>query len=210
MLYNLNDPPTDHLATAAIDIATFSSLELLQHALHRALREELFSQDDVETFEPRLLLTLPRLALLYGVHESSFPILPAMDDVSEIPLAMQTSLEVFLPRLCRPLPPTILRDIKQLPDASFQALARKLCSVELDDALQQEGKSARQDGDTERQADLFRSLASEADGGGRSGRHIKMMRKVLRIHLSETGQDSEAEDEVLIAKGMLAAAGLIR
>lgn len=195
---NRPDQPSDN-------IATLSSIELFQHALRRALDDGLFTADEVEAFEPRLLLTLPRLALLYGVFESNFPVLDMVNAEEQTSPAVHTALEVFLPRLCRPLPVQIIRSIRQISPQDAQQLASRLCFAEAASSQAQSAPDGAED-----LAELFRVLATEADGTGTAGMHSKLMRKVLKIHLSENGRDSEAEDEVLVAKSMLAAAGLFR
>lgn len=186
-------------------IATLSSTELFQHALQRALRDSLFTINDVEAFEPRLLLTLPRLALLYGVHESDLPILNLPSPSEPENFAGHAALEVFLPRLCRPLSPATLQSIRRMSSQEALTLARRLCLVE-DPRAEKTGTVAG----PEQSADLFKAIAVEADGPSTAGRHSRLMRKVIKLQLSEMGQDSEAEDEVLIAKSMLLTSGLVR
>ena len=211
VLYNMSEPASVISADAANDIATLSTLELLQHALHRALREQLYTQDEVESFDPRVLVTLPRLAMLYGVAESNFPLVAFNEQEEDVPQALQTPAEVFLPRLCRSLAVDVVRDIRQMSTANIASMARLLCVSEAVEGTLAEGALLDEDSlPSALSAAIFRAISTEADTSGRAGRQVKLMRKVLKIHLSKTGQDSEAEDEVLIAKGMLATAGLIR
>ena len=122
-------------------LGLLSSHELFAYSLERALREGLYSEEDIESLEPRLLLTLPRLAALYGVRESQFPVLAlrqpaptgtATGEEHEFssspppPQVLLLPLQVFLPRICRTLPLDVIEQIQQMSDAGMLALARRL------------------------------------------------------------------------------------
>lgn len=215
------------------------------------MSEKLFTLDDVETFDPRLLLTLPRLAILYGVQESSFPILPSYTSLPGFatppshPAGTMPSkehvdlLEVFLPRLCRPVPHEAIRSVRRMEANQVQTLAKRLAVWE--------NPSSSTDGpelvgpDTEgNEAEiqrLFRIIAAEADGSSTAehnpnimstmsppsrhqhnrplgpARHVKLMKRVLKLHLVSSatldGQEAgELDDEVALARAFLILAGL--
>lgn len=195
-------------AHSNLNIALLSSQELFEHTLNRALRENLYTAEEVEAYEPRVILTLPRLAIAFGVRESSFPTLqPEQPDLVRAG-SSQVLLEVFLPRMCRALPIAAAHRIKAMSAADFERMVHRLCIA---DGHRPEAIT----GDEEplvQMDDIFRAVSTLADSSGVSnkGRHTKIMRKVLRSYLaiSEGRKEDDDEDEYTIARAFLAVAGL--
>lgn len=227
-------------------LGLLSSHELFAYSLERALREGLYSEEDVESLEPRLLLTLPRLAALYGVRESQFPVLAlqqsgpvgiatgAEHDLSSGPSqVLLLPLQVFLPRICRTLPLDAIEQIQRLSDAGMLALARRLSVLdecELDRTAEPVSSgptnamtmSEDAEGDVHRYDALFRCIASASQSsvsgtprnraGSANPSNIKLMKRILLVHIAKArGEDAtslEADDELVVCKALLAAAGL--
>lgn len=51
-LLNENEHADRVISAEAAEIATLSTQELLQHALKKAMQDELYSAEDVEVFDP--------------------------------------------------------------------------------------------------------------------------------------------------------------
>ena len=208
ILYGLPRSPSLPFSATSPNIATYSSQELFQHSLQRVISDNLFSLEEVEAYDPRLLLTLPRMAILYGIHESSFPVMKDSGQNPMICKIFETPLEIFLPRLCRTIPHDTVKSIRSMTEIQLTALAKRLCVMDSASTDTSDVTS----GDTEITR-LFRVISTEADGGGvisNGGRHIKLMKKVLRSYLDAGGGfDPDGEDEITIARAFLAVAGIM-
>ena len=227
-------------------LGLLSSYELFAYSLESALREGLYSEEDVDSLEPRLLLTLPRLAALYGVRESQFPVLALQqlaqsgtatgeerDSRSSPSQVLLLPLQVFLPRICRTLPLDVIEQIQRMSDAGMLALARRLSVLdecELDMAAEPVGSSPTNamtmsedaGGDVRTHDAVFRCIASASDSsisgtprnraGSANPSNTKLMKRILLAHIARArGEDTaalEADDEVVVCKSLLAAAGL--
>lgn len=202
-LYNLH-AISDGQTSMQSSVALMSTEELLLHSLDNSIARNLFSADDANAYEPRVLLALPRLALLFGVSESIFPLLEQEDPRSV--LAMPR--DVFLPRICRSLSLDCIRSIRTLSPRQHDDLCRRLAlchSVHDDDGAK---GSSHADLDS-----VFRSICTEADTNIASGaqtRQTKLMKQVLQLYQLREGGNPSAGTETLgtVSKAYLSTAGL--
>jgi hypothetical protein len=165
--------------------------------LKHALADGLFSNDDVEAFDPRLMLTLPRLCLYYGIRHSAFP----ADSKEEEHYSV--SMEVFLPRICRHLPYASILALKMLSEVDAQALARRLSGAEEQGDATTDTKAGNDD--------LFKAISSEADSGTsstRDPRSNKLLSRALALHLSEGAEDFSMDDDSTISRAYIVLMGL--
>lgn len=186
------------VSAEAAEIATLSTQELLQHALNKALGCDFYSTEEVEAFDPRVMLTLPRLALFYGVRQSAFPKTPQDGQPYSVPM------EVFLPRICRNLPYQTLLDLRCLSDHEACALASRLAGVGPSVANNPVAVSSIMD-------NLFRTISAEANAGSsnsRDPRSNKLLSRALALHLSESTEDFSMDDDSTISKAYIMLMGL--
>jgi len=201
-LLNENEHPDRAISAEAAEIATLSTQELLQHALKKAMQDELYSAEDVEVFDPRLMLTLPRLALFYGVRQSAFP---SMLNEGE---PYTTPMEVFLPRICRTLPYASLVELKNLTEAEASTLAWRLAGA---DAPALEAVSNLPGASTEQMDNLYRMISTEANAGSfnsRDARSNKLLSRALALHMSDSTEDFSMDDDSTISKAYIMLMGL--
>ena len=149
------------------------------------------------------------MAILIGIVESNFPVSGEKKKKLAPLKELQTPLEVFLPRLCRTIPHETIRTIRTMSDDQINVLSKRLCVWEL--PAPQAGETPIED---TRITQVFRIIAAEADGGGvstKGGRYIRLMKKVLTIHLnaSEEVDQDEGEDDATIARAFLAVADML-
>lgn len=190
------------VSPAAAEIATMSTQELLQHSLRQAIADKLFDNEDVEAFEPRLMLTLPRLALFYGVRHSAFPASPTsrVDDNPYFVIPM----EVFLPRICRKLPQEVITAVRCLDDHRALELARKLSGVEEEYSVATACSDPQID-------ELFRNISKEGDAGSGSSRDPranKLLSRALALHMSDGAEDYTLDDDSTISKAYIMLMGI--
>lgn len=203
VLFNECTATSSSLSAEAAEIATLSTQELLQHALKKAMGDNLYTREDLEAFDPRLMLTLPRLALFYGVRQSAFPTHPNEGETHSIPM------EVFLPRICRTLPYEAVVDIRSLNDMDASALVCRLAGVDAsssapDASVQPNTTSA--DGDK-----LYRIISMEANVGSfnsRDPRSNKLLSRALALHISDSTEDFSMDDDSTISKAYIMLMGL--
>lgn len=202
LLFSVNGQTGHPASPEEAEIAALSTQELLQHALKQALSEGLYTTDDLEAFDPRLMLTLPRLALFYGVRQSAFPTMLREGEPHTVPT------EVFLPRVCRSLPYTSLLDLKKLDNAEADMLAGRLAGVE---ATCTENVAELSNETNEIIDQLFRIISMEADAGTsntRDQRSNKLLSRALALHISEKTEDFSMDDESTISKAYIMLMGL--
>lgn len=181
------------MSAEAAEIATLSTQELLQYALQKAMQDELYSAEDIEVFDPRLMLTLPRLAVFYGIRQSAFPTTFNESEPYTVPM------EVFLPRICRTLSYRNLVEVRNLADNEALALASRLAGVENTADLE-----AASD-------DLYRVISTEANAGSfnsRDPRSNKLLSRALALHMSDSAEDFSMDDDSTISKAYIMLMGL--
>lgn len=181
------------MSAEAAEIATLSTQELLQYALQKAMQDELYSAEDIEVFDPRLMLTLPRLAVFYGIRQSAFPTTFNESEPYTVPM------EVFLPRICRTLSYRNLVEVRNLADNEASALASRLAGVE--NTADSEAASD----------DLYRVISTEANAGSfnsRDPRSNKLLSRALALHMSDSAEDFSMDDDSTISKAYIMLMGL--
>lgn len=214
-VHEVNESPLYGLSkeTDAANIATFSSQELYQHALRRAVSDGLYGPEEVESFDPRVLLTLPRLTLFYGMHESDYPVEAMQRAESSAPSRQrgdtpEVLLDAFLPRLCRALPPSIVITVRSLSSSERAKVARRLSVFTVDD----EPTDHDVDNVDVKMDTIFTTISKQADASRREnlGKHNKLMKKVLNdfAHDGVAAPVNTGEDEQTIARAYLAILGL--
>lgn len=190
------------VSAEAAEIATLSTQELLQHALRKAMEDQLYTNEDLEAFDPRLMLTLPRLALFYGVRQSAFPTKASEGDSCLVPM------EVFLPRICRTLPYQAVVDLRNLDDIEAEALASRLAGVgqanEMDEGFPCNAGITKKD-------ELYRLISTEANAGSfnsRDPRSNKLLSRAMALHMSDSTEDFSMDDDSTISKAYIMLMGL--
>lgn len=189
------------------EIATLSTQELLQYALKQALADQLYSAEDVDAFDPRLMLTLPRMSLFYGVRQSAFPTILREGEPHTVPM------EVFLPRVCRNLPYATLVALRRLGHDEASTLALRLAGVEelRIESINTASQALISNANADNIDNLFRTISKEADAGSsnsRDPRSNKLMSRALALHMSDMTEDFSMDDDSTISKAYIMLMGL--
>lgn len=148
------------------------------------------------------MLTLPRLALFYGVRQSAFPTMPNEGEPYTVPM------EVFLPRICRTLPYGSLVELRNLAEEEASTLASRLAGA---DVSAIESISSLPQASPERMDNLYRIISTEANAGSfnsRDARSNKILSRALALHMSDSTEDFSMDDDSTISKAYIMLMGL--
>jgi hypothetical protein len=208
-------------------IGIMSTQDLVFSTLERSIDKGLIGEDEAASFDPIVFLSLPRLAVLLGVVGAQIPLgWPMLEDVTTPSPATETeaeegavadaggaggggstSLTIFLPRICRALQNSTIRQLRSLSGSEVTALSEMLAGKRKSADRGGRGQDA-DDATAEADAKLDRlyktiaSVADRASQGRGSKAWVRVQSRALKAYLDPMAEERVPDLET-IAKEFL-------